>query len=485
MGETDLSSSMDSEPGEEKKEDRKPTYDGYAESPIVSGDVKITLDKDGIILDTLFDRSVIHYADIYSFTFQNYTFHVSTALGNITFSRMGNSCEWLYRELLETYNKKVLQAFLVEGSAEFETNAQCALTENGSVYETSGKVQIFKDCLCIMPPNTSGRRFPFVFMNGMKKDGYSLTLTMRSGESCTFSKLGYDLDSLEKKISDNIRALREKEVEFIKKLDGSLGMTEISRAVKLLPEGIAAPFEKLSESLPSLASAILNKINDSTMKESYSLLKKVCDIKNLCIGVKSVSAPKEISLSANPPDALQGLAASAVSAHERPTDETSKSQPDELEEVKTKWILWVAVPSIDHNTVVVEFAFPDEDAATFIFNIEGKWEQFIDVLNRSMEAINLQREVLSLSDEELKKEKHADYRMLVVRTPVVHTLRKQFAGRVIHRTSESWLNGISAYVNKASKVPVKLDGCKAAFCTSCGAKLVAGIKFCRQCGEKL
>ena len=82
---------------------------------------------------------------------------------------------------------------------------------------------------------------------------------------------------------------------------------------------------------------------------------------------------------------------------------------------------------------MVEFAFPNEEAATYLFRMEEPWEAFLTLLNRALEATGLRREILSLPEERLHDEANADTRMAVIRTPAVRSLRARFTGRVIHR----------------------------------------------------
>ena len=71
-----------------------------------------------------------------------------------------------------------------------------------------------------------------------------------------------------------------------------------------------------------------------------------------------------------------------------------------------------------------------------------------------MDAVKFQREIISLSDEELQKEQYAKYRMVLTRTPSLRILRSQFVGRVIHTSIESWEKGLLKYLEP--KAPDKL-----------------------------
>lgn len=102
------------------------------------------------------------------------------------------------------------------------------------------------------------------------------------------------------------------------------------------------------------------------------------------------------------------------------------------------------------------------------------------ILNRAMEAVQLRREVISLSEEELAF-RH-DIRIMIERTPAIKKLRGLFLGRVIHRSAESWKKRVMTCIERAAEggdVPQKR------FCTDCGAELFAGARFCGQCGKPM
>ena len=69
-----------------------------------------------------------------------------------------------------------------------------------------------------------------------------------------------------------------------------------------------------------------------------------------------------------------------------------------------------------------------------LYNIEGSYERFLVTLNRAFEASGFQREMLFLTDEQLEHPDRELDRILMERTPSLQILRKQFAGRVIHRS---------------------------------------------------
>jgi DNA-directed RNA polymerase subunit N (RpoN/RPB10) len=132
--------------------------------------------------------------------------------------------------------------------------------------------------------------------------------------------------------------------------------------------------------------------------------------------------------------------------------------------------------------VIVEFCFPQEDAATYLFSFDHTYESMLMLLNRGLEATKLGREVFSLSEQQLNSAAYADARMLVVRTPALQSLRRQYIGRVIHHSLSSWQKGVEAHLTKTSSAD---ETGASRFCVTCGARLGEQVRFCPSCGRQV
>ncbi len=450
-----------------EEQSTRPSYDGTVQYSSLSGEAKLTIDADGLLIDALFDQAAVSYADMTEIAYQDFTVRIGSLSGDMTVSRMGQQAEWFCRELLEAYHRKVLQTLLADGKPDFETEAQYAF--DGC--EGKAKIRVFKDCLGILPPNTSARRLPFVFINGIDNDHYTIIFTLFTGERYTLRGLGYDLEPLKKQVFEHIRSLQEDNAAFVRELDHTLGFAGAVQAAKLLPEGIAVSMEQLHTVSPSLAAVLEKKIRNSKMSETYGLLKDLCNAEQLAAGIKAL--PDEEA------EALKAALLEKLNENAEEPVELTAQQEDAL-----RWIVWAAIPSMDGKTAVVEFAFPNEDAATYVFRINGTFKTFLPILNRALEATKLQREIVSLSDGELKKEQYAGYRMAVDRTPSLQEIRGMFAGRVIHRGTESWKKAVLKHIEQPPDVRNN-HFIKQKFCTNCGAQLPGSAKFCGGCGTKV
>ncbi len=421
-------------------------YNGMVSSSCLSGEAKLLIYTDGLALDGLFDRVSVAYADINSIALENHTVQIITNGEIIVISHLGQSCEWFHRDLLEAYNRKVLSSFYVTGEPVLETEGQYAY----GVLNGNAKISVFSDCLCILSPNLRARRIPFVFINGIKRENYTLAITLNTDEVYSFSMLGSDIEPLERAIADHVRGQRSNDIAFVKKLMPSLGFAESTKAGALLREGIMVQLRQLPV---MLSEAIEEKVRNSKMGSTYEQLKTICDCECRAVGIKSLpdeefEALKLIRIEKLNENAEANTKEAAEADMEANTDakmgraaEVNVEKAAELtaeQEDALRWAIWMAIPSKDGKTAVVEYSLPGEDAATFLFRADPVWERFLMLLNRGMEAAQMRREIFSLTDEALKEEVNSEQRMVKMRTPALQELRKRFIGRVIHRSGESW-----------------------------------------------
>lgn len=399
-------------------------YSGTIDSPFLIGEVSLTIDQDGLLTETLFDRVMIAYETIESLLLDNYVVHLRARNGDIRISRLGQGCEWFYRELWEAFALKVQTVLHAKGAPLFETKGRYTFNDR----QGEALIRIFSDCIMILPPNKDGRRIPLVFINGMKREGYALSIILTTGEHYMFSMLGLDLDPFEGKIYEVIKALQGRNTNFISTLDSSLGLASAMNAARQLPEGIAVRHKELSKSFPSLGSLLEKKLHNSRISDYYNLLKMICDQDNLAIGIFALPEEEVERLKR---ELLETMAESAGEGETVP--ELTSEQEDEL-----RWALWVVILAKNGRKVIAEFAFPNEQTATYIFHMNTSFDQLLAILNRGLEATSMQREIISLPADQLWNDSHANDRMALDRTQSVQVLRKLYAGRAIHRSPESW-----------------------------------------------
>ncbi len=199
----------------------------------------------------------------------------------------------------------------------------------------------------------------------------------------------------------------------------------------MIAEGIAVSLSDLQAHVPTTATVIKEMLAASPLADYFQSLKEMTDVSRMAVGFKWVPAAADTD--EQPEDETKS------EDDVKMADETEPSVENEAASEKTSdWALWTVSPSENGQKAVVEFNFPQEKAATYVFETKGDFEGFLVTLNRAFEATDFRREMLYLTNPELHLEKNANARMLLERTPALQVLREIFVGRVIHYSIDGW-----------------------------------------------
>nr|AGS53762.1 hypothetical protein [uncultured bacterium contig00146] len=364
-------------------------YKAQAASPTVSGEASLTIGKDSLMVASPMSVAEITFAGINAVEFANYAVTVKSDDGDYVFSRMGEWAERFCDALREAWGRAVLRAFFVKGSPLLTATGDYSFSEDGALVSgAKAAIHVYDNCVAAMPSEGGARRVPLCFVTAVEKGQFQYTLKLGTGESYTFSRLGYDTDPFANTVERQIKALREKALATVKEIDATLTATQASQIANLLPEGAAAEIGQLAAIAPSFLDALERKIEQTRMGEGYAAFKEMCDPAMIWTGVD-----------------------------------------------------WMIAPSPDGRYAAVEFA--EADTATFVYKTGGDFPMFAAKLNRALEAISFKREVIRLTDEELLAPEYADYFMASRRTASLQFVRANFAQRVIHSSADAWRRSLS------------------------------------------
>ena len=369
-------------------------YTAQAASPIVNGEVKMTISENALTASALFDTAEIPLSEINEIIISDYVVTVKADSGDYAFSRMGNWCGPFYDALCGAYNGAVLRSFFIKGEP--------IIKAKGNV-----PVNVYENCVASLPPDLSARRIPLCFISGIDKGDHELTLKLDAGESYTFTKLGYEAAPFAGAVEKQTRYLREQTVFAVKEIDYTLTTAQAAQLAKIMTQGAAASIGQLSGIASSFVTALENKLSVTRAAESYEVFKEACDPARIYIGFRKNEA-------------------SSAGAESQAEAEVEADQ----------YVLWLIAPSPDGQFAAVEFA--EADTATFVYRTGGDFDGFAKQINRALEAIDFKREVIRLSDDELRKPENADYYMAAKRTAALQFIRSNFVGRVIHSSPETW-----------------------------------------------
>lgn len=394
-------------------------YTAQAITPLVFGNVKLTINEKAMIVSSIFDIVEKPFTQIIEIRFEDYIITVKTNEGDYSFSHMGQWAQCFYDELCEAYNKAVLRSMFISSkpilTAKCDYNYTEVAGQNLSRQSGFAPVHVYENCVVILPPNLSARRVPLCFVNGMDKGDYNLTLRLDSTscqnvcESYSYSKLGYDTAPFELAVEKQIRALHEKTLAAVKNIDLSLTVSQALRLAKLMPEGAAAPIGQISAISPSFLAALEERICNTRAAQTYKVFKELSMPESIYIGFRK---------------------------NELMPEDIEESEDEECADVSSSYLLWFIASSRNGQYATVEFA--EADTASFVYRTAGNFDSFAKQLNRALEAISFKREVIRLTDKELHKAEYADYLMALNYTSALKFIRENFVGRIIHTNIEAW-----------------------------------------------
>ncbi|MDR2698923.1 MAG: hypothetical protein LBB30_04535 [Candidatus Methanoplasma sp.] len=429
----------------------------------MNGEVKAAIGENSFTIAGLFDAAEVPFADIYAIEFADYVVKVRTEAGDYVFSRMGSWAQPFYDALCSSYCEAVLRAFFVSGSPVSNAVGDYLFTENGmNVGGVRAPIRVYENCITALPPNDDARRIPLCFASGLERSEYGLTLKLSTGETYVFSRMGLGTAYFTDVLEERIRALRERSISIVKDIDPTLTVAQASQISKIMPEGIAAQIGQLAAIAPSFAAAVISKISQTRAAESYKAFTELCDPAQIWVGFKE----NDITENADP-----------ATGDGDPADQ---APPD-------PYLFWMIAPSPNGQYAAVEFAVQEgESAATFVYRTNGDPVESAVRLNRALEAIDFKREVVRLSEKELRNPENADYFMAAKHTPSLQYIRANFAGRVIHSNPEAWKRGLTELWSAKTQLKTSPQpNAKRMRCAACGMELQSETKFCRSCGAKI
>jgi len=402
-------------------------YSALVVSPIVNGDARVSVSGSGLMVSALFETVEIPFSEINSIGTADYTITADTDSGKYSLSRMGNHCRAFHDSLCDAYNRAVLRSLFIVDKPIITAKGDFAFSEEHTGASSTAAIHVYSNSAAALPPDLFARRVPLCFVTGMEKEDFKVTLRLDTNESYSFAKLGYDTSPFADAVEKQIRKLREESLAAVRDIDNTLTTVQCSQLAKLMPRGAAAPLGLLSGIAPTFISALEEKIAGTRAAEPYKVYKELSEPSDIWLGfrINESDRPKE----ENERNSGDGSGPALFIPGLQLQSQSGGAATD-------PYLIWMIIPSPDGLSAAVEFA--QAGSATFVFRTGGDFPVFARKLNRALEAIGFKREVIRLSDDELRKPENADYYMAAKRTAALQFVRSNFTGRVIHSGVDSW-----------------------------------------------
>jgi len=288
----------------------------------------------------------------------------------------------------------------------------------------TAELRLYETALVIIPVKGDFVRITYGNSAEVKVADYQMTIVMEAGGKIILAKLGDQLDSFQKILSERISELALTVQSFFKEILPEADALLIRQAAQLMKEGRAVNINLLKSLSPKLCPALEDKMADFGMREEYDYLRSLADQEKIALGFK------------------RGLMGDLTGDY-----------------------LWFLIPIYSADTTKPGNAIAMEAStaqgsgkSTYFFRIFPRktyrmisdmaalrqgTDEVVKTINQAMTEINFRREPIYLSEEKLNEPEYLKYKIALEKLPALKNLRALFIGRVIHSSLEQWENDVS------------------------------------------
>lgn len=381
-----------------------PNYTANVSSAALNAEAHLAVFPDGVAVTTPLSVWFLNFSDLVSAELDGRAVTITTSSDRFHFAGLGSLAAPFHAELTEAFNRRVRTALLLRGEPVLSADGEFRYIETGTAARGRARVEVYRDCVAVLPVSDRARRVPFTFMSGLTPGRFELTLSVDGGDWYSLGRLGGTTDLFESKVRAGLEAYRHDAVAAIRSIDARLNQAQLIALATRMPPGVAAPMGELRSIAPSYAAALESRIAAGPAHESYSLFTQMCHPDTISVGIKT------------------HLAA------DRADD-----------------VLWMIAPSAVRPLAAVEFVVGNElPGATFIYKMTGDRVSLARTLNRAMEAAGFRREIMTCPADELGD--HPDYAMLIKRTAALRVIRQSFATQIPHSSPDRWTAEVRRYL---------------------------------------
>ena len=340
----------------------------------------------------------------------------------VTLFNLGYKYEDFARELTRAINEQSLKDLLMEEKLKKqEVRSEFLLRDDKNNEMRKGRcgVRLYETALVLMPDHGELLHVPYAEIMITSIEDFKVEVLLESGEKIEFSKLGREIDPLQKGITDATAALSLKVQEMLKDVYAEGTPTAILKASRFMKEGRAARKSNLENACVGLWSALEKRLASSEIGEEFAHLRSIGQQERMRIGMKRT---------------LMGEMTGEYLWFLTPIYSMDKEKGGNA-------IAFEATSSGEEGRATYFFKIMDREeygASISMEEMDRAAEASMDILAKGLIAINFRREPIYLSEDRLFAPEYARYRYSIMRIPELRMLRECFIGRVVHSSIEQW-----------------------------------------------
>lgn len=178
------------------------SYECRAWLPQGEFQAKATIATDAIVLrGDGGQHATLPFADLMDMRLLNYRLRLEMRDFEAQISHLGYHTEDFFEKLWQAYSKKSQESLFITGAFAMESEGDYAYVEPQAQRRSIAKLALYSDCLCIVPHDVGARRVALCFANPPVREGFSLTITLDTGEHYRIARLGRDTDPFFSKLT--------------------------------------------------------------------------------------------------------------------------------------------------------------------------------------------------------------------------------------------------------------------------------------------
>lgn len=388
------------------------------------GDCQISFAKDGLFIVPKEGKEFyLYYSDIDRINVADNEIDLLIYNGKrYVFYYLGGYYDQFLHNLTSKRNYQMQKNLLildVDYQKEFQTAFEFIDSEGKIIKDDKAKAILYRNSLVITPQNEDFFNINYCDIKKIEFDPttFSLNIFLDLGEKLILKMMAGRFEEFKLDIERLIEEMYQRNAKMLEEyLPKEIDEWTIIQLARALKQGKATKKSDIEAISPNLWKTLQGII-----------FKRPGEEKNMEPDEERKAAFDYLSSLAGPENTYIGIRESFTSSEE-----------------ELKPIFWFLVAFPEKNLIASEVT-NEEGHATYFFKIKEEKnpspeevERKVREINRSMQALNFRRDVIRATEEEIQSEKFARYRIALRKLPYLNQIRKDFVGRAIHTSKDSW-----------------------------------------------